>query len=319
MYGLFPPGFSDGGLGGINPEYGTVYWVMIGARTAADAADWLGKHEEAKRWSDFYAEMMTSFRHAARRDRRHDPGGNAYLPMKVADTSRTTPPQQANWGMLDAQGLGHLFDTNDSLVVGTLKMLQWEKREGLPVNTGWLKEGSWAFFAKLQAITHVYQRDYREATDLLYAIVNHAAPLGTWVEEQLPKDIGTRNTGDQSNATASALFIKLMRRLLVLEREDNLELLAGVPEAWYKPGAKIELNDVPTLFGRLTFRLNISSDGKLCRLHLRPIGKSGAAGGPVIFFGALKRHGFRAVGGAPVLDEQRYDWGQEVQLAFKKG
>jgi hypothetical protein len=115
------------------------------------------------------------------------------------------------------------------------------------------------------------------------------------------------------------LFIKLVRRLLVIERDDNLELLAGVPDAWLKPGAEIGLNDVPTLFGRLTFNLTISPDGKLARLHLRPIGNRGAAGGPVLFLGALKRNGYRVVGDVPLPDEQKYDWGQEVQLTFKKG
>ncbi len=317
-YGLFPPGFADGGLGGLNPEYGSVYWALVGTRAAAEAAQWLSKTDEATRWKNFYAEIMSSFQNAARRDLRHDRGGNQYLPMKVADTSRVTPPQQANWGILDAQGIGHLFALDDSIVVGTLKMLQSEKKEGLPVNTGWLKDGLWPFFGTLQAIAHVYQRDDQQATDLLYAIVNHASPLGTWVEEQLPKEAGTRTTGDQSNATASALFIKLVRRMLVLERGNALELLAGVPEGWFKPNAKIELNDVPTLFGRLRFRLSISPDGKLCHVHLDPVGNPKNDGGPVLFLGALKRFGYRAADGTALRDEQKLSWGKEVQLTFTR-
>ncbi|MCG3117947.1 MAG: hypothetical protein ALAOOOJD_00072 [bacterium] len=313
-YGLFPPGFSDGGLGGINWEYGSVYWTLIGLRTGAEAAGWLGKIDDAAKWNQLYAEVLNSFQRAARRDLRQDRGGNWYLPMKVADTSRAIPPQQANWGLLDAQGLGNLFDTRDSLVVGTLNMLQWEKREGLAINTGWLKDGIWVFFGTLQAIAHVYQRDYPEAQALLYAIANHASPLGTWVEEQLPQDVGVRNTGDQSNATASSLFIKLVRRLLVLERANTLELLAGVPASWYQPGAKIELNEVPTLFGRLTFRLHISPDGKVCRIHLRPVGKSVDAGGPMLFLESLKRAGYRVSATAPV----PLAWNREVQLTFEK-
>jgi hypothetical protein len=313
-YGLFPPGFSDGGLGGINLEYGSVYWTLIGARTAADAALWLGKNVEAEKWNAFYGELMKSFRAAAQRDWRKDRGGNGYLPMKVADTSRATPPQQANWGLLDAQGLGNLFDTRDSLVTETLKMLQWEKQEGVPVNTGWLKDGIWVFFGTLQAITHVYQRDHQEAIDMLYAIANHASPFGTWVEEQLPKHVGARNTGDQSNATASALFIKLVRRLLTLEREDRLELLAGVPAFWYKAGARLELNDAPTLFGRLNFSLKISADGNVCRIHLQPVGKSGESGGPVLFLQALKQAGYRV----PAGEELQLSWNRAVQFTFEK-
>lgn len=313
-YGLFPAGFSDGGLAGINLEYGSVYWTLIGARTAAEAARWLGKNADAEKLETFFADLMKSFRAAAQRDWRKDRGGNGYLPMKVADTSRATPPQQANWGVLDAQGLGNLFDPQDSLVTEPLKMLQWEKQEGLPINAGWLKDGIWPFFGTLQAITHVYQHDDAEAIEMLYAIANHASPFGTWVEEQLPKPAGVRNTGDQSNATASALFIKLMRRLLVLERGSQLELLAGVPAFWYKPGARIELNDTPTLFGQLNFRLQISADGKVCRIQLRPIGKSGAPGSPVLFLQALKQAGYRV----PVGDELKLSWNRAATFTFEK-
>jgi hypothetical protein len=233
--------------------------------------------------------------------------------MKVADTSKTTPPQQANWGIIEAQGFGQLFALDDALVVGTLKMLQSEKPEGLPINTGWLKDGLWPFFGSLQAIAHIQQRGYPEAADLLYAIANHASPLGTWVEEQLPKGAGARTTGDQSNASASALFIKLVRRMIVLERGNSLELLAGVPDQWLKPGARIELNDVPTLFGRLTFRLHISPDGKWCRLHLDPVGNPKAEGAPVLFLGALKRLGYRSVGETLTLS-----WGRKVELNFTR-
>ena len=314
-YGLFPAGFSDGGLAGINLEYGSVYWTLIGARAAAEAARWLGKNTDAEKLETFYADLMKSFRVTAQRDWRKDRGGNGYLPMKVADTSRATPPQQANWGILDAQGLGNLFDRQDSLVTEPLKMLQWEKQEGLPINAGWLKDGIWPFFGTLQAITHVYQGDHAEAIEMLYAIANHASPFGTWVEEQLPKHAGVRNTGDQSNATASALFIKLIRRLLVLERNDRLELLAGVPAFWYKPGAQIEVNDAPTWFGRLNFRLQISADGKVCRMQLRPIGNSGATGGPVVFLQALKQAGYRV----PAGEELKLSWNRAVTFTFEKG
>ncbi len=312
-YGLFPPGFADGGLGGLNPEYGSVYWALNGTHAAREAAQWLGKTAEATKWKNFYEEILASFRKAARRDVRQDREGNLYLPMKVADTSKTTPPQQANWGILEAQGFGQLFALDDALVIGTLQMLQSEKQEGLPINTGWLKDGLWPFFGSVQAIAHIHQRDYPEATALLSAIANHASPLGTWVEEQLPKGAGARTTGDQSNASASALFIKQVRRMLVLERGNTLELLAGVPDEWFKPGARIELNGVQTLFGRLTFRLRISPDGKSCRVHLDPVGNLKDEGGPVLFLSALKRAGYRADG-----DTLNLSWGRKVELTFEK-
>jgi hypothetical protein len=140
-------------------------------------------------------------------------------------------------------------------------MLDATSREGLPQSVGWLKDGIWAFFGALHGITHVYQKNYVRAQEILYAYANHASPLGTWVEEQLPKGEGTRTTGDVSNATASSLYVKLLRRLLVIERGDTLDLLSGVPSEWYTPGARIRLTEVPTLYGLLSLNLKISADG----------------------------------------------------------
>ncbi len=189
-YGLFPPGFADGGLGGIGAEYASVYWALVGFRSGWDAAMWLKKPESARHWQACYDDLMSSFRRAAARDLRKNASGHWYLPVRVADTSHATPPQQANWPLLDAQGLAHLFDPRDSLVSGTLAMLSDDLQEGLPTSTGWLKDGLWPFFGSLLGITQTFQRDYPAAHRTLYAVANHASPLGTWVEEQLPKAVG---------------------------------------------------------------------------------------------------------------------------------
>ena len=265
-YGLFPPGFADGGLGGVEAEYGSSYWALNGLRSAAHAASSLGLADSARSWSSLADEIMTSFRKAAARDARRDKEGNLYLPMKVGDTSSTILPQQANWGMLDGQGIGHLFPYDDSLVTGTLAMLDAASKEGIPQSVGWLKDGVWPFLGALHGITYVYQRNYTRARDLLYAYANHASPLGTWVEEQLPKELGTKTAGDASDATAGTLYIKLLRRLIAIERGDTLDLLAGVPPEWYMPGARLRLDKVLTDFGPFSLDLKIAPDGKSCLL-----------------------------------------------------
>lgn len=317
-FGLFPSSFLDGGRGELAPEYSTVYWGLIGLRAAAETAQWLNKREQAEIWRRHAEELMNYFRRAVRRDMRQDREGNFYLPMIVNDTSRTASPQKANWGIFEAQGFGHLFAVDDPLVAGTMNLFRREKKQGLTIDTGWLKNGVWPFLGSMQALTHLYQREYREAFDLLYTVANHASPLGTWVEEQWPQELGDRTAGDHSNATSSAFFIKHIRRMLAFERGDTLELLAGVTEEWLKPGAKIELNDVPTLFGRLQLRLHISPDGKWCRLHLHPIGPAGDAGAPIILLGALRRLGYRASDGTNVAEQTKWQWGKKLKLVLQK-
>jgi hypothetical protein len=315
-YGLFPPGFADGGLGGVGYEYASVYWGLIGLRGGVDAARWMGKPAAARRWQIQYDELMRSFRQAARRDMRMNDAGHWYLPLRVADTSAHVPPQQANWPLFDAQGIGHLFDPRDTLVTGTLAMLDDSTKEGLSTNTGWLKDGLWPFFGSLEGITSTYQRNYAAAHRLLYAVANHANALGTWVEEQLPRSVGQKTSGDGSNATASALFIKQVRRLLMMERGDTLELLAGIPDSWYRPGATIAVNDCPTTFGKVRLTLSISGDGRRATAVVGGIGKAGDPGCSTMDMRGLKRAGFSSADGSPLPDYITIERGRSFRLSL---
>ena len=301
-YGLFPPGFSDGGLAGLQPEYGSVYWSLAGLLGAAESARWLGHGEEAALWEDHFWELLASFRRAARRDQRVDRFGNTYLPMKVGDTAAATPPQLANWGILDAQGLGHVFAKNDSLVGGTLRMLQADLREGLPPNTGWLRDGVWPFFGTLEAIAHLYADEDSTAVSLLYAVANHASPTWTWVEEQLPRDLGTKVSGDGSNATASALFIQLIRQLIIFERDSSMDLLAGVPPEWYHPGAHLETHQLPTIFGPCNARVDIAEDQSAATVFVAPMLEGSAEGPVALHLRSLRQAGYDILGGGNAPD-----------------
>jgi hypothetical protein len=318
-YGLFPPGFADGGLGGIGAEYASVYWALIGFNAGREAAAWLKKPASAQHWQACYDDLLNSFRLAAARDLKKNAAGHWYLPVRVADTSHATPPEQANWPLLDAQGLAHLFDPGDSLVTGTLAMLTDALQEGLPTSTGWMKDGLWPFFGSLLGITQTYQRDYAAAHRTLYAVANHASPLGTWVEEQLPKAVGTRTSGDASNATASALFIKEVRRLLIMERGDTLELLAGMPDSWVAAGKTLALKGCPVEGGgKVDLTLSVSPDGQAATVAMGAVGKPGAPGFVQLDLGALRRSGFNLEAGGPVEATVRIDRGRSWKATLRR-
>jgi hypothetical protein len=244
--------------------------------------------------------------------------GHWYLPSRVADTSGNVPPQQAQWPLFDAQGIANLFDLRDTLVTGTLAMLEDSTREGLPTNTGWLKDGLWPFFGSLEGITLTYQRDYAAAHRLLYAVANHASPPGTWVEEQLPRSVGQKTSGDGSNATASALFIMQVRRLIMMERGDTLELLAGIPDQWYSPGATIAVNDCPTFFGKVRLTLALSGDGRGATVLVGAIGKAGDPGCSTLDMRGFRRAGFLSEDGRPLPDWMTIERGKPLKLSLVK-
>jgi hypothetical protein len=316
--GLFPPGFSDGGVGGVQSEYASVYWGLAGLAATAEAARWLGYNDEARVLEKQFNELRASFEVSAARDIRHDAFGNAYLPMQIGDSSASTPPQRAAWGPLDAQALEHIFDDVAPLLKSTLRMLRAETREGLPPNTGWLTNGVWPFFGSIEALAHLAAGEPDDANKLLYAVAQHASPTWTWVEEQLPHDLGVRTTGDGSNASASALFIMLIRNMVFLEHDTSMEMLTGIPPELYRPGAHTEVNDAPTMFGKCSFHLDVASDSSRVTIIVNPFSTGTASGTVAIDLHNIKRAGYAMRQRKPAPDLLRFNATKGVRLVLTR-
>lgn len=316
-YGLMPPSFTDGGIHGVNAEYSSVYWSLIAARKAVEAAHWLGRDADARQWQAFYDEFFRSFRQAYARDRHVDAHRHYFLPIRVADTSKTEVPQRGQWAPLEALFRGGILKAEEELIAGTLAVLDDSLKQGLTVNTGWLQNGVWPFFDALRGAAQLWCGQHAEAVATLYAIANHASPYGTWVEEQLPKEIGTRTSGDASNASASAFFIDFLRRMFVLERDDQLELLAGVPPEWLKPGATIALRDLPTELGRVHLNTQLSNEGRAATIALTSERAAKSQNRIMLHLAAFKQNGFRMKSGQALPDTLQLDFGKAFTLELE--
>jgi hypothetical protein len=150
-----------------------------------------------------------------------------------------------------------------------MKMLERVVKEGLLPNTGWMNNGIVLTTASDYAHALQWTGKAREATDIMYAMTNHAAPNLAWFEQQPVRGVAdTLTTGDMPNSRVSAEFIRLVRHLIVMERNNDLHLFEGIPTSWTKPGMEIKLDDVLTDFGPLTLKLKISDDGKWATLEM---------------------------------------------------
>jgi hypothetical protein len=272
VHGLMPPGFTDGGIGGNNPEYSNVLWNLAGLKAAIAAARWLGKDAEAAQWSKEYDDFLAAFRKAAARDMAADPHGNRYLPTIMGATGRKQLPQRGQWAFLHAVYPGQIFARDDALVEGNLAMLRATKQEGLVFGTGWDAEGIWTYAAGFYGQALLWQGRGREAAQVLYDYANHASPTRVWREEQRPVGKGGNEVGDMPHNWASAEFIRLTAHLLEIDRDDELHLLEGMPREWLGPGMATRLNGVPTPFGPLRMSVNVSGDGKLAALSIGALG-----------------------------------------------
>ncbi len=269
--GLVPPGFPDGGIGGIHAEYTNPYWNLVGLRAFIQAAHWLGKADEAAKWQGEYDAFLAAFRKAAVRDLAKDPQGNAYVPIIMGDAGKKELPQRAQWAFCHAVYPGQIFAQDDPLVASTMAMLEATEREGMVYGTGWDAAGIWNYFASFYAHAWLWQGNGRKAAQILYAFANHAAPTGVWREEQSLRGEKFRKVGDMPHNWASAEFVRLTIHLLALDRGDELHLLEGFPRAWAGPRMVTRLKGVATPFGPLDMTVQADKDGKTLTVAVKPL------------------------------------------------
>jgi hypothetical protein len=269
--GLMPPGYPDGGIGGAAQyEYSNVYWNLLGLKAIIQAAQWLGRNDQAAAWQNEFDDFYATFRKAAERDTRSDFFGNRYLPILMAIEERILLnreeaewylPSKAQWAFCHGVYPGQLFAKDDSLVKGNLDMLATCEKEGMVTTTGWLTGGIWNYFASFYGHAQLWQGDGRKAAEALYAYANHASPLLAWLEEQGLQNEPVRENGDMPHNWASAEFIRLAVHLLALDRGSELHLFEGLPREWTGPTMETKLTGIATPFGPLTCSLHVGADG----------------------------------------------------------
>jgi hypothetical protein len=317
--GLMPPGFVDGGIAYETADYGSVYWAIVALERSIEWALQLGEARDAALWQHLLDGFRASFREAARRDLKLDRNGTPYLPVAVADTS-TAVPQRGQYAFLLPLRYGRFFLEHsplmDSVVRGTLTMLDSACVEGIVANSGWMADGVWPWLGSVHGVAHQIAGNPDAAIDLLYSVANHASTTGSWVEEQAPRSRGKGTSGDASNAEASACFLHLVRNTLLIERLDTLHCLASVPPNWIYPGATLEVRNVPSEFGNVTLRLVVSKDGGKATVMIRPGTARSRQKWVRISFRSLRQAGFSFPGGEPLPDGATFGFDRVITLRF---
>ena len=264
--GLLPPGFTDGGIGGIEPEYSNVYWTMVGLESARDMARTLGKTEDARDFGKEADSLREALERAAARDGKRTAEG-IVLPV-VMPGGRKYSDVRGQWAFLHGVFPGRLWPADHPLVRGIMAALEKSKREGILYGSGWNARGVWNYLASFYGHALLWLGRDLEAAKVLYAFANHSSPTLAWREEQNLRGDPPRETGDMPHNWASAEFIRFVRHLLLLERGKELHLLEGIPPTWLSPGAHTALTGAPTTFGPVDMDLRVGPSGKKARLTL---------------------------------------------------
>ena len=179
-------------------------------------------------------------------------------------------PQRGAWAFLQSIYPGRIFNPDDSLMLGTMAMLDSVDCEGLIYGTGWLPDGIWNYAGSFYAHAHLWLGHSKKASATLYAFANHACPLLCWREEQNPRGKTPKYVGDMPHNWASAEFIRLVRHALLLERGDELHLFQAMPAEWAAPGAVTKVQNVPSAFGPVSLEFQVAEVGAVVRLRFLP-------------------------------------------------
>jgi hypothetical protein len=270
-YHLSPEGFGDGGVG-FTAEFTNNYWLLAGMKAGVEAAQWLGKDQEAASWEMEYADFDQVFQKAIARDAKTDGQGNRYIPA-IMGPAVPEHPTRGQWAFCQGVYPGRIFAPDDPLMLGTLRMLAAHEVEGgIVEDSGWI--GVWAQCGSFYGHDWLWLGDGQKAARLLYAFAEHASPLWNFREE-LPHQLQDgevfpydRGSGDMPHVSASAEFIRLTGHLLAFDRGTELHLLEGLPAEWLKPGMTTRLNGLVTPFGPLRLELKVSADGATAKLRI---------------------------------------------------
>ena len=158
----------------------------------------------------------------------------------------------SRWGALNALfPTGLLSAFRPKLIDGTLKYIERNMSPGgLPVHTGWMKDGMWVAIALDNvAEAHLVRDEGDTAIKLLYATLNHGTPLYTWCEERGQEPNSTKISGDRQHLWTPVAVVRFLRDALVMEQDDHLHLARGIERSWLAPDQEVGIQGASTHFG----------------------------------------------------------------------
>jgi hypothetical protein len=267
-YGLLPWSYGDSGL----PEghsYSHNFLAAYGVRVSAEAAQVLGKTDDAVWLDKEYASYTAAIRESVERSVKLEKAAAPYLPAQP-----TRPDAAYSQTFLAIWPTG-LYSPEDPLVSGLLTRMEREESQGLPTNVAWAgPAGVWPGESMNMSETYLLRDDAKKNAAMLVAALNHSYTTDVFKEEILTDVTKDRacdtphsarqnmqGTGDMPEAWGNANAVDLLRDMLVQERtaapattssKTTLHLLAGLPAAWFpKAGDIASVERTPTILGTM--------------------------------------------------------------------
>jgi len=256
-YGLMPRGMGDCGLKDEDDLYGVFLphnlWTVFADASALQAAKILDQKQDAAELEKIYTAALEDLLQALENGAIAE-NGYRWIPGVPGKTSGS------RWGALNAVFPLGILPRDHELITGTIRKIESRiSPGGIPINTGWMKDGMWvAITLDNLAEVLLLRGEADRAVKYLYATLNHGTPLYSWCEERGPEPGSKEITGDRQHLWTPLAVCRFIRDALVQEDGDTLHLARGAARQWLNSGRLLGVENMMSHFGAVSYKLRYS-------------------------------------------------------------
>ncbi|MBN1420275.1 MAG: hypothetical protein JXP34_15960, partial [Planctomycetes bacterium] len=222
-------------------------WNLRGLECARRAAEALGRTEEAHALALEYREYFAAFVDAL--DLQDSPG----LPPSYEGRG-------TSWGNLEILHPTRILEDFDPRVTATLIRERGAFVEGTIRWSPQDRRAIHPYMSSFITIAEVIRGEQDLAVDHFFHFLAHTTAMQGFPEGvYYDRRIGWGDT--IPHQWAAAMYMILLRNMLLREEERTIHLLSAVPPAWLAPGKTVALRRAPTTLGGAGFEIRTSGDG----------------------------------------------------------
>ncbi|MEW6456605.1 MAG: sugar-binding domain-containing protein [Acidobacteriota bacterium] len=249
FYGILPPSVSAEDLGpGTWHHYWDDFWAIRGLYDGAYLAKEIGKKEESK-WMKHEAENLKMSVKASyekiMREKEIDWIPNGPDDLEGSSMARGTSP-----GLWPGGGLS----PEDEKVRKSFE--RYHEKWIAPYGGAYLHQNRfWPYGFELGYCFLILGMNDKVHQIIDWHLNHQTFPENySWAEQIDPKTLYFQS-GDMPHCWVAADYVNLVRALFLREDEEKLILCSGIKEEWFQNGNKINIENLPSYFGNLSYYL----------------------------------------------------------------
>ncbi len=250
-FGLLPAGLSAEHLGPNDYFYWDDFWALGGIQSAIYATEELGKEEDKVKFQNIYNELFRDVEKSCKwvQDK---------LNLKAIPSSPYRRPDASLIGSVVALYPLQIFSPFEETLIATQKAISdYASLEGIFFQD--MAHSGYGTYLNMQyAETYLMQRD-KHCWYIIDWLLEHSTSTYTWPEAINPRT-GGGVIGDGHHGWAVADWCHLLRNVLFFEEGECLILTPALKDDWIKEGNVIEIQNAPSYFGKISFKLQIKQN-----------------------------------------------------------